>query len=399
MRFDQDTWPVVYVDTCGRDLRKADSSTIASVNGVLYEALQAVHNGMAGGQGLLKVHIGERKCATRMMPEYTTSSSRFLLAKRSREVVAGDTTVAYSGPRGHKQNPGSDTSQYLELAEKHGWSPKGPAGVGFVVLDRPSSAVKGQFEFDNEEQVTEIKGVGRFKDFYPAGGFAAADFVINHAHVTLHGLAGLAGCVKSIAMGCSSLRGKLRMHQSLLPRFDQQRCTLCQRCVQACPEDALKLNDGAGCPVVDPELCIGCGECQAVCAVNAGAVELHGRQITDWQRGQDTLPVRMADYVMGLMTGKWENTIHVLHMYSVTELCDCVDVRQEPMLKRDLGFLVGKNPFFVDLIAGRMLADALREQGSEIDPSPLDTARKTAAYVRDAYGIGSAASLETIKVS
>ncbi len=104
-------------------------------------------------------------------------------------------------------------------------------------------------------------------DFFLAGGFAAADVVIQHAHLTLHGLAGVAGCVKGLAMGCSSLKGKLRMHQSLLPDFDEQLCAACGGCVECCPQRALNLPEGAATPAVDAELCIGCGECEAVWTV------------------------------------------------------------------------------------------------------------------------------------
>jgi len=308
--------------------------------------------------------------------------------------VAGDTTVAYTGDRGHKSNPPGDSGTYLNLAAKHGWSTNGPAGVPFVVLDRPETSVEGEFVFADDENFTQIDGINRFNDFYPAGGFAAADFTINNAHLTLHGLAGVAGCVKSVAMGCSSLKGKLRMHQSLVPRFDEDLCDECGTCVDSCPEGGLSLTGECASPVVDRELCIGCGECLAVCP--NGAVTLMGEEITDWKRGEETLPIRMADYIMGIMNGKWDNVIHVLHLYSVTELCDCVDEHQEPMIGRDLGFLVGKNPFAIDLIASRMLTDELNKAGRSINESLLKTAERTAVYVNETYGIQIETPLERI---
>jgi uncharacterized Fe-S center protein len=348
-------------------------------------------------QALVKTHIGESKCVTRMRPEFAESSVRFLRDNRVPGVVAGDTTVAYSGPRGYKNNPLEAPRQYLNLAGKQGWSPAGPAGVPFVVLDRASTAISGRFPFAGEEVRAELPGgTGAFTDFFLAGGFAAADFVVNHAHLTLHGLAGVAGCVKSIAMGCSSLRGKLRMHQSLLPTFDAGLCIACGQCVEHCPEAALGPAENGSPPPVDRQSCIGCGECEAVCVQRA--VTLRGEDITDWQRGGGTFPLRMADYTMGLMAGRWESTVHVLHLYNATERCDCVDARQKPLLKRDMGFLVGKNPFAMDALAARLLADALPPNRRNKLAPLLRAAERTADYVSQAFGICSETPINTIRI-
>lgn len=383
----ENAWPIVYVQTEGLDLWRAPAGVAFLVSDVLASAIRDVHPEQIGGQGLLKVHIGERKCVTRMKPEYALGAGRFLRENGASGVVAGDTTVAYTGPRGHKSNPGGDCSEYLTLAQEHGWSAGGKAGANFVVLDRPGTSRRGEFEFSSEHQRVEVEGVNRFTDFYPAGGFLAADFIINHAHLTLHGLAGVAGCVKSIAMGCSGLKGKLRMHQFLLPEIDAELCKRCGRCVESCPEDALEQTDEKSPPQVDRQACIGCGECEAVCPGRPKAVSLQQEEVTDWEKGAETLPVRMADYTMGLMNGRWQQVVHLLHMYAVTELCDCVDVTQKPLIRRDLGFLVGKNPFAIDLLAGRMLTEALGREGKMVDGRLLQSAEITARYVKEAYGI------------
>jgi uncharacterized Fe-S center protein len=392
-----EAYPTVFVDCTGADLRRLDASTTKEVNDALLDALSRVSPVVQAHQALLKVHVGEPKCATRMRPEYAESSVRFLRERGVGEIVAGDTTVAYSGPRGHRQNPAEAPQAYLELAREQGWWASGAAGVPFVVLDRPSTALSGGFEFAEEEIRCELSGEAeRSGDFFLAGGFAAADFVINHAHLTMHGLAGVAGCVKSLAMGCSSLRGKLRMHQSLLPDFDADVCSGCGQCVASCPENALDLPEDAPCPTVDPELCIGCGECEAVCPRNAG--KLQGKDITDWQRGAETLPVRMADYTMGLMADRWDRTVHVLHLVTITERCDCLDVRQEPILAQDLGFLVGKNPFAIDLLAARLLTRRLSIRCRAKFGPLLAGAGKMARHVREAHEIVAETPVETIAI-
>ena len=395
---ERSAYPTVFVDTGGTALRELSRDAQRRVDRALRSALEFVHDGAANGQGLVKVHIGEPRCTTRMRPEHTAETVRFLRDRGASGIVAGDTTVAYTGPRGHRENPLGDPSTYLGLAASRGWSPEGSAGIPFVVLDRPSSALPATFEFRAEEERREVAGVQRFRDFYLAGGFEAADVVVNHAHLTLHGLAGLAGCVKSLAMGCSSLKGKLRMHQHLFPHFDEDKCVLCGRCVDSCPEGALSLPTDAACPVVDQEKCIGCGECISVCALSTGAARLHGAVVDDWQRGSETLAERMTDYVVGLMNGKWETTIHVLHLYAVTPLCDCVDEPQEPMLSRDIGFLVGKNPFAIDNLGGRMLICALQERRRDVPGQLLGSTLDSAAYARVPYGIITETPMERVSI-
>jgi uncharacterized Fe-S center protein len=388
------TFPTYFLDTHGLNIDDPDIQ--GAINDALLPLLCQCHDAAITGQALIKVHIGEPRVVTRMKPEYATSSVRFLRHRGVERIVAGDTTVAYTGPRGHRENPLHDASRYVEQARRHGWSAEGAAGVPFVVLDRPSTGAPAIYAFDAENEEIEVHGINRFTDFFRAGGFAAADFVVNHAHLTLHGLAGVAGCVKSLAMGCSALKGKLRMHQSLHPRFDPEACEQCGLCEENCPEGAIALGDGVPCPQVDSELCIGCGECEAVCV--QGAITLVGEDITDWGRGEATLPTRMADYVLGIMHGRWNTVINVLHMYTVTERCDCVNRRQKPMIQRDLGFLIGKNPFAIDLIASHMLRAALEEEGRRFEEPLLHSAEISAAYVRETYGIVSEIPLETVSL-
>ena len=389
-----DAFPIFFLDTASTDLTKAES--IHKANNVLFELLCQTHDAEIKGQTLLKVHIGEPKCTTRMRPEFTNSSNRFLQYRGADSVVAGDTTVAYTGLRGHKQNPHDNATNYLKLAQQHGWSANGASETPFVVLDRPCTALPNQYEFTEDQACINIDGIQRFKDFFPAGGFSAADFMINHAHLTLHGLAGVAGCLKSIAMGCSGLNGKLRMHQSLLPFFDQSLCVNCGLCIKYCPENALAVSTDDTEISVDSTRCIGCGECVAVCKNKA--VKLKGKEISDWTLGEKTLPVRMADYAMGIMNGHWDRTIHVLHMYSITELCDCVDVKQKPFIN-DLGFLIGKNPFAIDKAATVILSRELEHKKINIDSEKLSASDTVAEYVKKNYGIISDVPLYPILMS
>jgi len=52
---------------------------------------------------------------------------------------------------------------------------------------------------------------------------------------------------------------------------DPELCTGCESCVEACPLDAIEMQDDIA--KVDPETCGDCGACVEVCPVEAISVE------------------------------------------------------------------------------------------------------------------------------
>jgi Na+-translocating ferredoxin:NAD+ oxidoreductase RNF subunit RnfB len=50
---------------------------------------------------------------------------------------------------------------------------------------------------------------------------------------------------------------------------DCELCTACEACIEACPTEAIALNDAGDCAVVDKELCTGCEACVEECPVEA----------------------------------------------------------------------------------------------------------------------------------
>lgn len=48
--------------------------------------------------------------------------------------------------------------------------------------------------------------------------------------------------------------------------IDQEACIACGACADACPTDALRVEDFA---IVDAEECIDCGSCISVCPTDA----------------------------------------------------------------------------------------------------------------------------------
>jgi len=50
-------------------------------------------------------------------------------------------------------------------------------------------------------------------------------------------------------------------------RLNEEMCTGCGACVEACPVDAISIHDGKA--RIDSNICIECGVCESECAVGA----------------------------------------------------------------------------------------------------------------------------------
>lgn len=60
------------------------------------------------------------------------------------------------------------------------------------------------------------------------------------------------------------------MAKNMAVTIDKEKCTACGTCVDACPVEAIKLEDKA---VVDKENCIDCGTCVDECPEGAISLE------------------------------------------------------------------------------------------------------------------------------
>lgn len=309
---------------------------------------------------LIKSHIGEARCRTRMLPQFCIPIVEYLRSIGLKRIVTGDATVIYSGDRGFRENPPSDCSRYLELAKRHGWGEDGPLGTPYVVLDRPITSRPGIFEFSDEE-VTLRNLPGRFNEIFVADGFMKAGTIINCAHLTLHDLSFVAGVVKGLAMGCAGTKGKRLLHQFCVPEFEKDRCTGCGECVKACPSKALGLKGLV--PDLDEGRCTGCGECIVTC--ESRSIRMVTKESSDWMRAEASLNYRLADFLVAMMDGRWEALLNILHLYNITRMCDCVNKEQDVIIPH-IGFLIGQNPFAIDLMARRLLCEELKKQGKDL---------------------------------
>ena len=50
-------------------------------------------------------------------------------------------------------------------------------------------------------------------------------------------------------------------------KIDADKCTGCEACIESCPSEAIKMEDGKA--VIDNDACVDCGVCVDECPVEA----------------------------------------------------------------------------------------------------------------------------------
>jgi uncharacterized Fe-S center protein len=241
-----------------------------------------------------------------------------LLALKTKPFIT-DTSALYTGRR-------HNAIDHTILAHEHGFDIVG-LGIPFIAPDGL---------FGTSETAVQIDGELN-KEVFIASDIVRCQSILSIAHFTGHPAACAAATLKTLGMGCSSRKGKMRQHASMRPKVGDE-CTLCGDCFDHCPADAITLGDvKAG---IDREKCIGCGECVAVCRF--GAVKY------DWGAEDRILQKNIAEHALGVLKGKKGRVVFFNFVISVTGDCDCFDREGMPKITDDIGIFASTDPVAVD---------------------------------------------------
>ena len=172
---------------------------------------------------------------------------------------------------------------------------------------------------------------------YIAGVAKASNSLISVAHVTGHLATGMGATFKNIGMGLSSRGGKLAQHSGVLPQIIKKKCNLCNVCKVWCPANAITM--GKETAIIDPEKCIGCGECLAVCQFDAVKIA--------WDEDTINLQKKVAEYSLAILKEKTGKVAFFNFLTHITIHCDCMDKPYKPDIP-DIGILVSKDPVAVE---------------------------------------------------
>lgn len=285
----------------------------------------------------VKVHVGEHRNNTYIKAPCLKGLVDELLELKTKPFLT-DTSTLYASKR-------RNAIDHAITAAEHGFSLE-VLGIPFIAAD----GLFGTFQAP-----VKIKGEID-KEVFIAPDIIRCQSLLTIAHFTGHVAAGVGATLKTLGMGCASKRGKLKQHAALKLSITNI-CTRCGVCIEHCPADAISLN--AAQANIDPDKCISCAECVAVCRF--GAVKCN------WGPETEVMQKSIAEHAMGAIKGKENRAVFFNFIISVTKDCDCVGSPNIRKIVDDIGIAASTDPVAVDVAAldlvenktGRRLAELL----------------------------------------
>jgi uncharacterized Fe-S center protein len=292
----------------------------------------------------VKVHVGEPPNNTYIKAPCIMGLVEELLALKTKPFIA-DTSALYTGRR-------HNAIDHAILADEHGFNIS-TLGIPFIAPDGI---------FGTSETAVQIDGELN-DEVLIASGIVRCQSILSVAHFTGHPATCAAATLKTLGMGCSSRKGKMRQHASIRPSVSDN-CTLCGDCFDHCPADAITLGDIKA--SIDSNKCIGCGECVAVCRFDAVKY--------DWGAENPIVQKSIAEHALGVLKNKKDRIASFNFVISVTRDCDCFDKKDMQKIVDDIGILASTDPVAVDKASidiverktGKTIAELLRKK--ELDP-------------------------------
>lgn len=270
----------------------------------------------------VKVHVGEHGNTTYIKAPCLKGLVEELLKLKTKPFIT-DTSTLYTGRR-------HNAIDHTVLATERGFSVQG-LGIPFLAPDGLFGTAETAVPIDGELQ----------KDVSIASDIVRCQSILSVAHFTGH-IATCAGAtLKTLGMGCSSRKGKMRQHAALKPQVKAGQCVRCGECYRHCPAGAISLDEIQA--HIDQDQCIGCAECVAVCRFEAVQY--------DWQQDSAILQKSVAEHALGAVKGKEGRAVFFNFLLSMTKDCDCFDKANMPTMVQDIGIVASTDPVAVDKAA------------------------------------------------
>lgn len=273
----------------------------------------------------VKVHFGEDGNLNFVSPRYVHRLVEIIKRAGGRPFLT-DTTTLYSGPRFR-----ADT--HIELAKEHGFD--------FAPVIIADGLYGDEYEELNGAKIARV--------------FKNVNIIFCVSHFKGHLQTGFGATIKNMGMGCAAKGGKLDIHSGSKPAIDNERCTLCLKCLNYCAYQAIKKNNKR--LKIEDGLCTGCAGCVAICPERAIRFS--------WDRASSDIQEGIARYTANLIETK--NVFYLNFLTNISPNCDCFHTN-EPMISPDIGILVSFDPVALDQAAFDLVKGPIEHLYPEIDP-------------------------------
>ena len=283
----------------------------------------------------IKIHFGEPGNLAYLRPNYSKVLVDAIKEQGGR-VFLTDCNTLYVGRR-------KNGLDHLDAAYENGYNPFA-TGCHTIIAD----GLKG-----TDETLVPIDG-DYVKEAKIGRAIMDADIFISMNHFKGHECTGFGGALKNIGMGSGSRAGKMEMHSAGKPRVHQRKCIGCGQCQKICAHSAITIEDRKA--TINHDCCVGCGRCIGICPVDAV------RAAND--ESNDILNCKIAEYSLAVL--KDRPHFHVSLVMDVSPNCDCHGENDMPIVP-DVGMFASFDPVALDIAC----ADAVNKQpviaGSMLD--------------------------------
>ena len=279
----------------------------------------------------IKMHLGEPGNLSYLRPNYARAVVDVVRELGGKPFIT-DCNTLYVGGR-------KNALDHLDSAYANGFNPF-QTGCHTIIADGLRGLDEVEVPVEGGEYVKNAK-IGR--------ALMDADVVISLTHFKGHEQAGFGGAMKNLGMGGGSRAGKMEQHAAGKPSVSQKRCIGCRQCEKICAHSAFSFDqthehefaNGKVREVhvasIDHDKCVGCGRCIAVC--NQDAIR------PDYDQAVEVLNYKIAEYTKAIVDGR--PCFHISLAIDVSPNCDCHDENDKPIVG-DIGFFASFDPVALD---------------------------------------------------
>ena len=286
----------------------------------------------------IKIHFGEPGNLAYLRPNYSKVIVD-LIKEQGGRVFLTDCNTLYVGRR-------KNGLDHMDAAYENGYNPFA-TGCHVVIAD----GIKG-----TDDVLVPIDG-DYVKEAKIGRAVMDADIVISLNHFKGHEATGFGGALKNLGMGCGSRAGKMEMHSAGKPYVKEKKCIGCGQCQKICAHSAITITDKKA--SIDHNKCVGCGRCIGICPMDAV------KPAED--ESNDILNCKIAEYAHAVL--KDRPNFHISLVCDVSPCCDCHGENDAPIVP-NVGMFASFDPVALDIAC----ADAVNKQpvlsGSVLSEQP-----------------------------